>query len=547
MTGFDFDIIQKIEEYNGRFLGTMAHDPDAALDLSTRAGILAEKAGYIKGQLDAALNKAWYHIFRCEFDPVFSLIKDLPEQYENLGDNYGRLKAINALGALHLDMGNYDNGLPYFLKCLKLSREFREKERESTALANIGLLYCEVGRIEEAYEYLTAALNISEIHPSSFYTAARCLGRYYNETGQIQTSQMFLEHVGKIARRNRDLYFESEILTTLGSVNRSSGDYESAKKIYQESLQLSIELGNVRLETANLYEMGKLSLITGDLDRALELLEKAMEKAENKQLGYFKCQCYLQISRLFEQKKDYFRALEYRKKVNAAEKEYNLEKTEFKLKSIGFEYELEAKKLQAEMLKQQNVDLEEANRKLEEANRKILDLANHDNLTGLPNRRLFMEHLKASMLSASRTNRKISIFFIDLDNFKPVNDRFGHRAGDMVLKEVGERLSQVLRKSDIIARFGGDEFVILVQDLEDLSYIRVIASKIIRLFDRDFQAGENPCTLGTSIGISIYPDDDNDIEGLLIKADKAMYQAKLNGKNTYVFCSDVPLLPDYSK
>lgn len=526
--GADSEIIEEINGYNGRFLGIMAHDPEAALALHDKAKALSEKAGYVKGELDASLNRAWYHIFRCEFDPVFSLIKDLPEKYEHLGDNYGRLKAINALGALHLDMGNYENGLPYFLKSLTLSRKFGEKEREATALANIGLLYCEVGRIEEAYGYLNSALDISEIHPSSFYTAARCLGRYYHETGQIRTSRMFLEHVGRIAGDNRDLYFESEILTTLGSVNRSSGEYDAAQKNYSKSLEISRQLDNVRLETANLYEMGQLCLVTGDLDTAFDLLKQAMENAEKKQLGYFKCQSYLQISRLFEQRKEYFSALEYLKKVNAAEKEYNLEKTELKLKSIGFEYALEAKKQQAEMLKQKNAELERANRK-------ILALANHDNLTGLPNRRLFMEHLKSSVHSAARADGKFALFFIDLDNFKPVNDRFGHRAGDTVLKEVSGRLSRVLRKSDIVARFGGDEFVILVQDLKDLRYARTVADKIIRLFDRDFHIDEYRCTLGTSIGISIYPDDGTDVENLLIRADKAMYAAKLNGKNTYMF------------
>jgi len=524
----DFDIIQEIEGYNDRLLSVMAQDMGEALELCNKAKILSEKIGYTKGVLDATLNKAWCHIFKCEFDPVFPLIKNLPEKYEKLGDNYGKLKAMNALGALHLDMGNYDNGLPYFLKSLKLSRQLKEREREATVLGNIGLLYCEIGRTSEAFDYLNAALNINEINDSSFYTASRCLGLYYQEIREFQTSIMFLELVSRIARDNQDYYFESEILTTLGSVNRSYGDHEGAKRIYSESLQISIRLGIVRLETANLYELGQLSMLTGHQDKAIELLKKALENAENNQLGYFKCQCYLQISRLFEQNKDYYRALQYRKKVNAAEKEYNLDKTELKLKSIEFEYELEAKKQQAEMLRQKNLELEEANRK-------ILALANHDNLTGLPNRRLFMEHFKSSVNSTNRSNRKAAVFFIDLDNFKPINDRFGHRAGDLVLKEVGERLSRLLRKSDIVARFGGDEFVILVSDLEDLLYTQTIAGKIIELFIQDFKIGESHCTLGSSIGISIYPDDDRDIEGLLIKADKAMYSAKLSGKNTFMY------------
>jgi len=533
LTVIDFDNIQTIEACNAKFINTLAHDMGQALSLCEKSLALAEETGYTKGILDSLFNRAWYHILKCEFDQVFPLLKDLPEKYESIDDRKGRLKAINALGVMHLDMGNYDHALPYFLKCLTLSRSLNEREREASALANIGLLYNELDKIEEAFDYSSNALKIHEINNTGFYTASKCIGLYYIKCDEYDKAEEYLDQAEKRTKENLDTHFESEILTTKGSLNKAKGNIRKAKSYYRESLCVSQELGNVKIETENLYEIGCLYLIENQIDKAFNYLRKALVLAIEKDLGYFLCQCYFKLSTIYEQKNDYSSALDYLKKYNTAEKEYNLLKTELKLKSMGFEHELEKKQQQAEIYRLKNIELEEANRQ-------IMNLANHDNLTGLANRRLFMEHFKASVFTAQRNKRKIAVLFIDLDDFKPVNDRFGHRAGDLVLKEVGERLIHILRKSDVVARFGGDEFVILVPELEDTGDIHNIAQKIIELFEQDFLVGTHRCNLGSSIGISLYPDDDKDIEELLIKADKAMYTAKLSGKNTFVFYQALP-------
>lgn len=172
---------------------------------------------------------------------------------------------------------------------------------------------------------------------------------------------------------------------------------------------------------------------------------------------------------------------------------------------------------------------------LEKAYDKIDKLANHDILTGLPNRRLFIELLKQELQGADRKKAKTAVFFIDLDDFKPVNDSLGHDAGDKVLQMVSQRFVSTLRESDAIARIGGDEFAAIICNVKSIINIEKIAKKIIDKFNNPFKIGEKTFQIGISMGISIYPDDDDKIDGLLKKADTAMYKIKAESKNSYIF------------
>lgn len=174
-------------------------------------------------------------------------------------------------------------------------------------------------------------------------------------------------------------------------------------------------------------------------------------------------------------------------------------------------------------------------KELERAYLKIGRLANHDILTGLPNRRLFTELLKQELRQADRQKTKTAVLFIDLDDFKPVNDSMGHDTGDKVLEMVAQRFISTLRESDAIARIGGDEFAAIICNAKNKTDIEKIAYKIINKFNNPFKIDNNKFQIGISMGISVYPDDDNTMDGLLKKADTAMYQIKSESKNSFCF------------
>ncbi|HLD23219.1 MAG TPA: EAL domain-containing protein [Sulfuricurvum sp.] len=162
-------------------------------------------------------------------------------------------------------------------------------------------------------------------------------------------------------------------------------------------------------------------------------------------------------------------------------------------------------------------------------------LAHHDALTGLPNRLLFMDRLKQSITVARRKEVQLALFFIDLDGFKKINDTLGHDAGDILLQEVSLRLKKFMRESDTVCRLGGDEFTVIIEGYNQIGDIIAIVNKILKELSIPVEIGERIVYITASIGISIYPDDGNDIQNLVKNADTAMYSAKEKGKNRYEF------------
>ncbi|WP_420194933.1 putative bifunctional diguanylate cyclase/phosphodiesterase [Marinobacter sp. GH_1] len=155
--------------------------------------------------------------------------------------------------------------------------------------------------------------------------------------------------------------------------------------------------------------------------------------------------------------------------------------------------------------------------------------ANYDDLTGLPNRQLLEERLRSARAHADRQKRVLSICYLDLDGFKAINDQLGHDIGDLALRATAERLTRALRSGDTIARIGGDEFVLLLQsDSPEAVYSRILAN-----VSEPLQIGDQTVNLTASLGVTLYPEDDTDAEGLIRHADQAMYAAKEKGRNQF--------------
>ncbi|MEO1953143.1 MAG: EAL domain-containing protein, partial [Campylobacterales bacterium] len=186
-------------------------------------------------------------------------------------------------------------------------------------------------------------------------------------------------------------------------------------------------------------------------------------------------------------------------------------------------------------MKKVQTNLEKSLKTLSEQKEQLAYQASHDTLTKLPNKILFLDRLKHSIELAKRNKQFVAVLFIDLDNFKEVNDSLGHDVGDELLIEVSNRMNIGLRKSDTLSRLGGDEFTIIVNNVSKVEDLSRIIQTIIKTFKEPIIIGNNTLYVNMSIGISIYPNDAKDVNDLLKHADSAMYKAKANGKNTYCF------------
>ncbi|HSA81339.1 MAG TPA: EAL domain-containing protein [Geminicoccaceae bacterium] len=170
---------------------------------------------------------------------------------------------------------------------------------------------------------------------------------------------------------------------------------------------------------------------------------------------------------------------------------------------------------------------------------RMLHLAQHDSLTGLPNRLLFHDRLHQAMARHRRDGGLLAVVMLDLDRFKQVNDAFGHRVGDDVLKRVGERMRAALRESDTVARIGGDEFALILPDLPDADAAALIADKIASQLDRPFELDAGVWQPRASLGIALFPGDGQSVEQLLRNADLAMYRAKAGGGGAQLFAATI--------
>jgi diguanylate cyclase (GGDEF)-like protein len=204
----------------------------------------------------------------------------------------------------------------------------------------------------------------------------------------------------------------------------------------------------------------------------------------------------------------------------------------------------------AEKLRVSNQQLEEAKQKLEdtiewrtaelrEANQRLSQMAMFDALTGLPNRSLLYDRLRQTIVFSQRKGLRFAVLFIDLDNFKTVNDTYGHEMGDQLLASVANIFRNTLRESDIIARLSGDEFVIILNDVQSTETVDRLALKILDSFSQPVHVAGTLISTSVSIGGSLYPDHGMDIDTLLQKADMAMYLVKEGNKNGFRFIDKI--------
>jgi len=171
-------------------------------------------------------------------------------------------------------------------------------------------------------------------------------------------------------------------------------------------------------------------------------------------------------------------------------------------------------------------------------------LASHDSLTGLPNRRVFMDRLELALARARRGGEPIALLFVDLDRFKEVNDHAGHAAGDALLRTVAQRMRGAVREADTVARMGGDEFLVLLDGAADSIAAGQVAQKLLDGLAQPVPYGGESLTIEASIGVSLCPRDGTTAGEIIAAADRAMYRAKAEGRNRYCFAGSGDAVPE---
>lgn len=204
---------------------------------------------------------------------------------------------------------------------------------------------------------------------------------------------------------------------------------------------------------------------------------------------------------------------------------------------VGVIRDITSRKTLEESLRRTTEELSRSNQELRQSQTRLHYLANHDSLTGLPNRQLFHEKLEQTIAWAEASSRFVALLFIDLDGFKQVNDSLGHAVGDQLLQSVAKRLTASLRASDTVARLGGDEFTVILPAVPGLHEVEMVAQKVIETLALPYSFDSQVVRVSASVGIGFYPNPCQTLDLLLLGADSAMYRAKAAGKNQYAIAT----------
>ena len=450
----------------------MRSQPEEALPLGLKANQLALQIGdkYLIGSIQSLLGRIYWHIddFPVSMDYYLNALKLVQEEHHPDLE----ISLINGLGLVHYGLENYNESLQYFKTCLEKAGE-EDLTGRADANNNIAYVLHLLGRDQEALEYGMAALVL------------------FNKLG---TS------VGKM-----------ETLHSLGAIHFALGKYDQAMTFLQEGIELSRQNNSQILEVSYIIEVSHILQVQGKLDQAERESLLALQIAEKINSLTNISRSHERLVEIYKEKQDYRSALKHYEAFHATYKKIFNDKSDQRIKTLEILHQVEMTRKQADLYR---------------------ELAGTDFLTSLVNRRRFLEIAEIAFQRAKLDISQFAIIMLDIDHFKNVNDLYGHKAGDEVLSTVAGRIKKSLRQGDVAGRYGGEEFIVLVQGAA-FDQCVAIAERIRRaVAHKPIRIDQATVSVTISLGLAcLNPAEKLSLDVLINCADQAMYRAKERGRN----------------
>jgi diguanylate cyclase (GGDEF)-like protein len=410
-------------------------------------------------------------------------------------------KCLNAVGYTYVLMSDFEKALPHLLKSVEIARDVKSRTDLANSLDSLSAAYLGLGKLEEA---LDASLE------------------------SIQ-----------VCREQGALIKEAEYLIGLGSIYSAKGDLDMADGCLADSLALARKYGYRFAEAGALRRMGQLAYQRQDIPKAISLLEESLAHCQEMGAGRRTFLCLSDLATVCKDAGDYKSALSYFERYHDAKEAIFSEQAEFRVKSLEVSYKLKEANREKELYYLKNVALQREVEERMKAQAMAEHLAITDSLTGLFNRRQLMELAEREVAQATRYQRALSLIIFDLDHFKRVNDTFGHAGGDRVLVAVSRFVQSSVRKCDIIGRYGGEEFAILLPETTSQKALSMFERVRQSIEDMKIELDDAVTSVTISAGIAEVDTRGRDtLSKVLDRADKALYVAKAAGRNQTKVHSD---------
>ncbi len=541
-------------------------DKSRCRKITSQALELAESSGYRKGKAVALFGLGEVARVSGEYRAALEYYATALNIFQVLGDAVQQGRCFRRLGDVHFFINNLNLSLKYYLNALRIFEKAVEKDGSSYIKINLGHLMATIGNVLKDSGDLEASLDYyNQCH--TVYTregfTAGIPGILYN-TGNILYAQGRMDQAENIYRQalteaeaNGDYYLVSMALNSLGSVFLAADDLETAETFFYQSMITAEEHGRKRgilAATVKLVELGRLQ---GNYEDALELSTKAERLAGQLDDRRGRTDILKERALIYRGMSKYEEALETILLFEKLREEILSEKRTRELDILRIRYETEVKEHKIELLKKEktiqrrmivasvaglalagvslvlvyrNVRFRtRVNKELADAYSHVEKLSRSDSLTGLSNRRAMMKNLEGEQIRSSRTSRRYGLIMADIDDFKRVNDSYGHACGDKVLVEVASRMKKALRSQDFSSRWGGEEFLLLLPETT-LNGAARVAEKIRALIsDTPFRCDKVSINMTMTFGVS--EGGGVPVDHAIQQADTALYRAKRDGKN----------------
>ncbi len=483
------------------------------------------------------------HYFLAEHAEAVERVTAALAIFEALDDDEWRGAGFNTLGNVQFSLCDYSGALDWYTRALEARERAGDEVGVAASLGNLGNVYSERGDLTEALHFHQRGLEHAvRIGSTLLEISSLCnLGGDYVDLGRYEEGIEVCRRSVVLGERLEDWEKVAVALTSMGSAYVKRGQQAEALDCHRRALEIA-RTHTLQKATAHaLYSIGEILLLQGTLESARERLVAGATLAQAIGARRTAFQCAEALAEVCRRQGRYADALGHYETFRRLEKEVFTEEAEERAQALVIQMEVAHHRRESESLAALNAALQEANTQLEEANAQLAEanarlevLSVTDALTGLPNHRALVAALEAQIAHACRENKPCAVLFLDVDHFKQVNDTYGHPIGDAVLREFAARVRGCLREEDVLGRWGGEEFLILLPgtDARRAQRIgeRVRAAIAARpLLERDMASGGIAITC--SIGTVASPPHPPLRDTLVAAADTALYAAKRGGRN----------------
>ncbi|OYU25337.1 MAG: hypothetical protein CFE41_21860 [Burkholderiales bacterium PBB2] len=515
----------------------------------------------------------------CEFIlglPVAPLQARLDQAHsllEALGEVPGHLDALNLQALIQERLGSYEQALLLHQRALELARLHRLARAEARALSNMAVTRMTLGQLPEALELLQHSLSLAEQSGSIVDQAYALgqLGQVLQGIGEMELAAEHLQRSLRCARQTQDLARQATSALDLGALLSKLSQHAEARLHLDEALTLSRRTGNVNDLGQALLGLGQSCLRQGDmgaaraafeearplaeragdiptlcsielgladmwnagdeLDQAQSALARALAQATNSRLSALASQAHRALSELAEQRGEHALALQHYKAHHACEQRLLGEHSQQRLRGLFARQQAQALSQELQAARQADQEKQALLTQLSAQADLLRQLSHEDGLTGLANRRWLDLLLEQEFERAARFRHPLSLAMLDLDHFKAVNDRFGHKVGDAVLRQVGRLLRDHCRRADVVARYGGEEFTLLLVETP-LPLASQLCDKLRQQVERFDWRSLHPDLHAITVSMGLAGNAEaHEPEALCALADGRLYSAKNEGRN----------------